>query len=40
MTHQKPRLETDARFASLAIGRFVVAARLGNGTDGRRVCPG
>jgi hypothetical protein len=36
MTKQQRR-ETAARFATLAIGWFVVAARLGNGIDGRRV---
>ena len=36
MTKQLRR-GTAARSAFLAIGRFVVAARLGNGIDGRRV---
>jgi hypothetical protein len=37
MTKPQARRETAARSAKLAIGRFVVAARLGNGIDGRRV---
>jgi len=37
MTKLQARRETAVRSAKLAIGRFVVAARLGNGIDGRRV---
>jgi hypothetical protein len=37
MTHLQTRRGTAFRSATLAIGRFVVAARLGNGIDGRRV---
>jgi hypothetical protein len=37
MTKQQARRGTAARSARLAIVRFVVAARLGNGIDGRRV---
>lgn len=40
MTHLQARRESAARLAMLAFGRFVVAARLGNGIDGRRVRQG
>ena len=40
MTHLQAPRESAARFAKLAIGRFVVAARLGNGIDGRTVRQG
>jgi hypothetical protein len=37
MTKRLSRHEDTARDAQPAFGRFVVAARLGNGIDGRRV---